>query len=274
MQSDLARKKATPPKRQRGERVARHLVERYLGLMHVSYDVIGVNYAALRRPDPRIAAQLRGALGSARSVVNVGAGTGSYEPDERSLVAVEPSREMIRQRSSAAPVVRSMAERLPFSTGSFDAAMAVLTVHHWSDRERGLRELRRVAREKVVLLTFDPAARGMWLTDYFPELIALDEAQMPPLETYERALGPVTIEPVPIAHDCHDGFLYAWWRRPSAYLDERLRSGSSSFWKLRGLEAGLARLSADLASGEWNRRYAALLEREAIDLGYRLISTR
>ncbi len=130
-----------------------------------------------------------------------------------------------------------------------------------------------MARERVVVLTYDPSARGMWLTDYFPELIALDEAQMPRLETYSRSLGPVIIEPVLIPHDCRDGFLYAWWRRPEAYLDERIRRASSSFWKLPSLGAGLTRLAAELSSGVWHRKYAAILELDAIDLGYRLVRT-
>jgi SAM-dependent methyltransferase len=242
--------------------------------MPATYDTIGIDYAALRKPDPRIAAHLWRALGNSRSVLNVGAGTGSYEPADRLVAALEPSREMIRQRPPrAAPAIQGQAENLPFADGSFDAAMAVLTVHHWSDQGRGLREMRRVSRGPVVLLTFDPAHRDMWLLDYFPALAALDDAQMPPLSEYERHLGPVDISPVPIPHDCSDGFLYAYWRRPAAYLDSGIRTGMSSFWALDGLEEGLARLKRDLDTGTWTKRYGALLELDALDAGYRLVAT-
>jgi SAM-dependent methyltransferase len=241
--------------------------------MQAIYDTIGVNYADLRRPDPRIGAALLKALGPGASVVNVGAGAGSYEPDDRLVVAVEPSIEMIRKRpTDAARAVQASAENLPFEDDSFDAAMAVLTIHHWPDQAAGLRELRRVSRGKVVLLTFDPASRP-WLTDYVPELATLDEANMPAVTEYARWLGPVRIEPLPVPHDCTDGFLYAYWRRPQAYLDPRLRSGSSSFWALQDVEAGMARLADDLASGEWSRRYGALLDLAAYDAGYRLVAT-
>lgn len=239
--------------------------------MDSKYDRIGVNYAALRKPDPRIAAAIEAALGDARTVLNVGAGTGSYEPPGRQVTAVEPSLGMIRKRPpGAAPVVQATAEALPFADGAFDAAMAILTLHHWADKAAGLAELRRVTRGRIVLLTFDPASRP-WLTDYLPGLAALDEAQMPAMADYARWLGAVRIDPVPIPHDCSDGFLYAWWRRPTAYLDPHIRSGSSSFWALGDVEAGLQRLQRDLDSGEWQRRYADLLARGAYDAGYRLV---
>ncbi|HEX4848443.1 MAG TPA: class I SAM-dependent methyltransferase [Novosphingobium sp.] len=239
--------------------------------MSALYDTIGIDYADLRRPDPRIAALIEAALGNARSVLNVGAGTGSYEPAGRDVTALEPSAEMIAKRpAGAAPAVQGGAEDLPFADASFDAVMAVLTVHHWSDQARGLSELRRVSRGRVVILTFDPVARP-WLTDYLPQLAALDEAAMPAIDSYERVLGPVEISPVPVPGDCSDGFLYAYWRRPRAYLDPRIRSGSSSFWLLDEVEAGLERLRADLESGEWERRYGALLDSDYYDAGYRLI---
>ena len=239
--------------------------------MTAKYDTIGVRYADFRRPDPRLARILADALGPGDSVVNVGAGTGSYEPTDRAVVAVEPSAAMIRGRPpSAAPAVRATAERLPFADQSFDAAMAVLTVHHWPDQPAGLRELRRVARGRIVILTFDPTARP-WLTDYLPELAALDEAQMPAMTDYARWLGPVRVAPVPVPHDCTDGFLYAYWRRPDAYLDPRRRAGSSSFWAIPAVEAGLGRLRADLASGAWARRHADLFALDAYDAGYRLV---
>ena len=240
--------------------------------MSVNYDTIGIDYAELRKPDPRIAALIASALGDARTVLNVGAGTGSYEPADRHLTALEPSRAMIRRRAPAsAPAVQGVAEHLPFADDSFEAAMAILTIHHWRDQAKGLREMRRVTRGPIVLLTFDPAHEGAWINDYFPELAALDDGQMPPMSEYGKRLGPVQISPVPIPHDCTDGFLYAYWRRPEAYLDARVRSGMSSFWKLGDVDRGLRRLAADFESGAWRRRHAALLTLDAYDAGYRLV---
>lgn len=241
------------------------------GAMTAKYDSIGINYAQLRKPDPRIAAAIHGALGQAQTVINVGAGTGSYEPGDRFVIAVEPSLEMIRQRPpSAINVVRAVAERLPFDDNAFGAAMAILTIHHWPRKEMGLRETRRVTRGPIVLLTFDRTHRP-WLTDYLPELVALDEAQMPEMSDYERWLGPVEVFPVLVPHDCSDGFLYAFWRRPHMYLDKRIRSGSSSFWVIGDAELGLERLRKDLATGEWERRYGELLTQDSYDAGYRLV---
>jgi SAM-dependent methyltransferase len=239
--------------------------------MTAKYDSIGINYAQLRKPDPRIAAAIQAALGPAETVLNVGAGTGSYEPVDRQVTAVEPSLEMIRQRSpSAAKVVQASAENLPFDDDAFDASMAILTIHHWPNKEMGLREMRRVTRGRIVLLTFDPSRRP-WLTDYFPELATLDEAQMPAMSHYQRWLGAVSVVPLPVPHDCSDGFLYAYWRRPEMYLDARMRSGSSSFWAMGSTETGLQRLRQDLETGEWKRRYAELLTQDTYDAGYRLV---
>jgi SAM-dependent methyltransferase len=203
--------------------------------------------------------------------LNVGAGTGSYEPKDRSVTAVEPSQEMIRKRSPrAARAIQASAGALPFADNSFDAAMAILTLHHWPDKEAGLREMRRVTRGRIVLLTFDPSHRP-WLTDYLPELAALDEAQMPAMADYARWLGPVQVTPVLVPHDCSDGFLYAYWRRPAAYLDPYIRSGSSSFWAVGNAEAGLLKLKQDLETGAWERRYAELLTLDNYDAGYRLV---
>jgi SAM-dependent methyltransferase len=240
--------------------------------MNRLYDTIGVDYAALRRPDPRIAARIEAALGPARTVLNVGAGSGSYEPAERMITAIEPSAEMIRQRlPSAATVIQTSAESLPFDARSFDAAMAVLTVHHWHDPARGLREMRRVARGPLVILTYDPAFRGFWLADYVPALVTLDDDRMPPLSLYADVLGPVEITPVPIPHDCLDGFLCAYWRRPAAYLDPRIRAAMSSFWGVGDVSAAMAQLAQDLESGEWARRYGTMLTHDDCDLGYRLV---
>jgi SAM-dependent methyltransferase len=240
--------------------------------MPAFYDTIGIDYSNLRKPDPRIAAMIHAALGSAESVLNVGAGTGSYEPADRRVIALELSIAMIRQRrAGAAPAVQGRAECLPFADKSFDAVMAVLTVHHWTDKQKGLAELRRVSRGPVVLLTFDPAHRGAWLNDYIPELVTLDEAQMPSMSDYERWLGSIEVTPVPIAHDCTDGFLYAYWKHPRAYLDPRIRKGISSFWLIDTASAALEKLERDLDSGAWAKRYAALRELDAYDAGYRLI---
>ena len=241
--------------------------------MTTLYDSIGIDYAQLRRPDLRIAAMIDAALDGAVTVLNVGAGTGSYEPARRMVTALEPSIEMIRQRQpGAAPVVQGMAEDLPFADDSFDAVMAVLTIHHWADHRKGLAEMRRVARRRVVILTFDPGFRGMWQLDYWPQLADLDDRAMPPLDTYAEILGAVEITPVLIPHDCQDGFLYAWWRRPHAYLDPRIRAGSSSFALCDGIEEGVERLERDLQSGAWEERYGALLTQDGCDMGYRLIT--
>jgi SAM-dependent methyltransferase len=189
------------------------------------------------------------------------------------VTAVEPSGEMIRKRGpAAAKAIQANADDLPFPDKSFDASMAILTIHHWPDKEAGLREMRRVTRGPIVLLTFDPSHRP-WLTDYVPELAALDETQMPILSDYERWLGPVQITPVLVPHDCSDGFLYAYWRRPAAYLDPYKRSGSSSFWAVRNAEAGLQKLKQDIETGAWERRYAELLALDEYDAGYRLLVT-
>lgn len=239
------------------------------------YDRIGLNYSDLRRPDPRIAAAIEAALGDSRTILNVGAGAGSYEPAGREVTALEPSIEMIRQRSApAAAIVQGQAEDLPFADRAFDASMAILTIHHWSAQAKGLKEMRRVTRGPIVLLTYDPAFRGFWLADYIPELVALDEAQMPAMTDYERWLGPVAISSVPIPHDCSDGFLSAYWRRPSAYLDPRVRAAMSSFWALGDVSEPLARLESDLQTGVWAERYGHLLELESCDCGYRLVVAR
>jgi SAM-dependent methyltransferase len=239
------------------------------------YDRIGEGYRLYRRPDPRIAAAITLALGPARTVVNVGAGPGSYEPAERVVVAVEPSAVMIRQRprsqrSARNPrVVQASATALPFGDGAFDAALAVLTVHHWPDRARGLAEMRRVARDRVVLFTWDPARRGFWLEDYFPAL-SLDREIFPSMEELRDVLGPIDARLLPIPHDCVDGFLGAYWRRPEAYLEPAVRSAISTFSKIE-VEPGLRRLRHDLEDGTWTRRYGHLRTRTELDLGYRVV---
>ena len=243
--------------------------------MAARYDAIGRTYTATRGTDPRIAARIWDALGDARTVVNVGAGTGSYEPPDREVTAVEPSAVMIAQRPPGAPpAVQASAEALPFDDGSFDAAMAVLTIHHWSDFPAGAAELRRVARDRVVVFSWDPAyVARMWLgPDYFPELARQDADGFPSLADQAAALN-AEAHVVSIPWDCRDGFMSAFWRRPDAYLDPTVRAGISTLAKRseEELAEGLARLRADLASGAWARRHADLLERDELDVGYRLL---
>jgi SAM-dependent methyltransferase len=238
------------------------------------YDSIGKRYTDVRGEDPRIAARIRAALGDARTVVNIGAGTGSYEPADLEVVAVEPSETMIAQRpEGAAPVIRAFAEALPFKDRSFDAAMAVLTDHHWSDHARGLAEMSRVAK-RVVLFTWDPASilDGWVVRDYFPSMTELIPDDYRFAHTIAR-LGHARAKPVPVPHDCVDGFFHAYWRRPEAYLSDEVRAGISVFAQLdaSAVEAGVKKLRRDLESGTWERRNGHLLELDEIDLGYRLV---
>jgi SAM-dependent methyltransferase len=236
------------------------------------YDSIGHGYRERRKQDPRIAERVVRALGSSESIVNVGAGAGSYEPRDRKLVAVEPSMVMIRQRPpEASPAVCASATNLPFRDESFDASLAVLTLHHWPDVWRGIEELRRAARKTVVILTFDTSVGGFWLTDYFPEILEADQRTMPAVSAIERHLGTTKVFDIPIPHDCTDGLLGAHWRRPHAYLDPGVRSATSVFSQIGDLEPGLSRLRADLESGSWRRKYGHLLSRSDLDLGYRLV---
>jgi SAM-dependent methyltransferase len=210
-------------------------------------------------------------------VVNVGAGAGAYEPFDREVLPIEPSARMIAQRSpDLAAAIRGYAECLPLPSDCVDAAMACMTLHHWTDWRIGVQELRRVARKRVVIFTYDrDYAESFWLLrDYLPRLGRLDSARFPALEEQSDALAEeVRVEPVPIAHDCEDGFLGAYWRRPRAYLDEGVRAGMSTFHLPGAAELldGLEELAEDLDSGRWEDRYAELLELEQIDLGYRLL---
>ena len=240
------------------------------------YDAIGSTYRHHRRPDARIASAITCALDDAWTVVNVGAGAGAYEPRDRSVVAVEPSLTMIRQRpDGTAPVVQASALQLPFRDRTFGAALAVLTVHHWPDRARGLTELARVVRDRVVVVTWDPGSAGFWLTqDYFPEIVAIDRQIFPTMEDFRRTLGDVEVRCLPIPHDCSDGFLGAYWRRPRAYLDAGTRSAISTFAKLAHVEAGLARLQEDIEEGTWERRYGHILNEAELDLGYRIVTAK
>lgn len=242
------------------------------------YDHIGQTYASTRRPDPRIARAIALACGDAATIVNVGAGTGSYEPMATRLVAVEPSRAMIRQRRSApVPVVQAVAEALPFPAGAFDVALAVLTIHHWTDWRLGVAEMTRVAR-RVVVFAFDLSAlNDFWLTNtYFPEIIEFDRQRSPSVEALSTELQDSRVVHVPVPHDCADGFLAAFWRRPEAYLDPAVRASISSFalMEASALNRGLTQLHADLRSGVWDQRYGHLRTLDTFDAGYRLVATR
>jgi SAM-dependent methyltransferase len=237
------------------------------------YDRIGRGYSTTRRADPRIEEQIHRALGDAASIVNVGAGAGSYEPRDREVVAVEPSERMIAQRpSDSAPVVRAVAEDLPFGDGAFDASMAVLSDHHWGDRARGLREMRRVARLRAVLFTWDQSRvdEGWLVRDFLPGFSRLPGM---PLREIADHLGATEVQIVPIPADCQDGFLHAYWARPHAYLDPAVRRNISVFARLPApeVDAAVARLRADLESGAWSERNAAIVGEAEMDLGYRLL---
>jgi SAM-dependent methyltransferase len=238
------------------------------------YDTIGATYTVTRRTEPRIAARVWAALGDARTVLNVGAGTGSYEPPDRRVLAVEPSALMRSQRPpDAAPCLAGSAENLPFGDQSFDAALAFSTVHHWQDPIAGLREMRRVAR-RVVVVTADTSDPGrFWLSrDYLPEFAGLSVGR-PSLAEQAGAIG-ARIEPVPVPWDCADGFYEAYWRRPEAYLDENVRRGVS-IWASVGPDAerrAVRSLRADLASGRWAERNRDLQGLDAAELGLRLLT--
>jgi hypothetical protein len=244
------------------------------------YERHGAGYAVVRRPDPRIAARLHAALGASRTVLNVGAGAGSYEPADRYVLAVEPSAAMRAQRpAGAAPAVDATAEHLPFDDDSFDAAMATVTVHQWSDVEQGLRELRRVARGPVVVLTFDaPALQRFWLADYLPEVMAVELTRFPTLDQVTRVLArgstEVRVDVVPVPRDCTDGFGEAYYARPEAFLRPEVRAATSGLELTDpdAVERGLARLEADLSSGAWDRAYGHWRRRAEYDGALRLVT--
>ncbi len=242
------------------------------------YDRIGRDYARTRREDPRFAARIRGALGDAASVVNVGAGAGSYEPRDRTVFAVEPSVVMLAQRAPrGAPAVRAAAGALPLPNGGVDAAMAILTLHHWDgEQEAGMRELRRVARGPVVVLTYDPRVSGaMWLmAQYLPEVAALDHRIFPLPERIADWLGgTVRVETVPIPCDTPDWMLGSFWAYPERVSDPGARAATSGFARMPAAVVArvVAAVSRDLASGEWDARHGHLRTLDAYDVGLRLL---
>jgi hypothetical protein len=242
----------------------------------VDYEAHGDGYSAQRRSDPRIAAAVLAALGSARTVLNVGAGAGSYEPGDRYVVAVEPSAAMRAQRPAASvPAIDAVAESLPFDDDAFDAAMASSTVHQWQDLDRGLAELRRVTRGPIAILTYDPDTLDrFWLADYAPEVIAAERRRQPPIARLVAALGEKTeVRRIPVPADCSDGFKEAYFARPERFLDDAVRRSQSSwtFVEPAVQERAVARLRADLASGAWDERYGALRTQSELDGSLRLV---
>jgi SAM-dependent methyltransferase len=242
------------------------------------YDTIGTSYAGTRREDPRLRARIHAALGDARSVVNVGAGAGSYEPRDRHVIAIEPSDVMAAQRPrELAPAIRASAGALPLRDGAVDAAMAVVTIHHWdAEREAGVRELRRVARGPVVIVTYDPRVSGeMWLVaDYLPEVAALDQEIFPVPELVAEWLGgDVRIDPLPVPRDCADWMLGSFWAHPERVLDPVARANTSGFARMEPavVERVVADVERDLGSGAWDARWGALRELDEFDAGLRLI---
>ena len=238
------------------------------------YEDIGRSYARTRREDPRIAAEIAACLGVSRTIVNVGAGTGSYEPRDRLVVAVEPSPEMVRQRRGRTRrVVQAVAEALPFPDAAFDVGMAVLTIHHWTEPESGLRELRRVARRQAVFF-FEPLrTHDFWALDYFPEALDVPSEQRAPGEdVLRRALRVREVRPLLVPRDCTDGFGAAFWARPEAYLDPEVQAGMSwlALISPEARKRGTARLAAALSSGAWDQRHGHLRHRSTYDGGYRI----
>jgi SAM-dependent methyltransferase len=245
--------------------------------MRVAYDRIGKGYSDFRSTDPHIAAAISSALGSAASVINVGAGTGSYESCAQACIAIEPSSIMIAQRpAGSAPIMQATAEMLPLMSDSFDAATALLTVHHWVDLDAGLRELRRVAR-RVVVFTFDATVHdAFWLfTEYLPEATTAASQRPPAPEEIGERLGGARIEVVPIPSLCRDGFTQAYWKRPEAYLDPEVRKCCSTFAELPEslVEERMGRLEADLVSGRWAANHRQLLNADSYDGGLRLVKS-
>ena len=242
---------------------------------HVDYDRRGRGYTRGRRTDPRIAARIHAALGDARTVLNVGAGAGSYEPEDRYVLAVEPSATMRAQRPPhAAPCLDGRAEALPFDDDSFDAAMACITIHHWEPPSAGLAELRRVARGPVVVFTFDLDGLPAWQQEHLAEGLELERPRFGPVTTVAEALGGRTrVEHVPTPGDCVDGFFEAFWRRPEALLDPAVRS-AQSMWALLADEVEeriVARLAAALESGAWDAEHGHLRGQDAFDGALRLV---
>ena len=242
--------------------------------MKAKYDTIGINYATQRKSDPRIAQQILEKLKGAQRIVNIGAGSGSYEPDNIDLVAVEPSIEMIQQRSpNAHPVIQGTAEHLPFPDKSFTHALTILSMHHWENRAIAFNEINRVATQNFIAISWNPEAAHFWLTkDYFPEIMEIDRAIFPNINEIQNHFDDVQVTALLIPEDCIDGFLAAYWKRPAAYLNEAVRNSISSFAKLKDVSKGLAKLKSDIESGKWQEINQSILKESSLDVGYIIIS--
>lgn len=245
-----------------------------------NYDKHGQQYSGYRKTDPRIAAFVDKAFGDAKTILNVGAGAGSYEPEDRYVTAVEPSAVMRSQRlaNNKVPAINATADALPFDDKAFDASMAMVTVHHWKDMQKGLKELRRVTKEQVIIMTFDPdALDDFWNVHYFPELIEVEKARYPTIDFITNALsGTCEIQQIPIPLDCVDGFQEAFYGRPEAFLEREVRQSQSAWAFLReGLEEQYVKaLADDLASGEWDRKYGHFRTQPEFTGALRLIIAR
>lgn len=238
------------------------------------YETIGRQYSGRRQPDPRIAAAIRAALGEVKTLCNIGAGSGSYEPDDIAVTAVEPSEIMISQRTSPAQVVRAVAEDLPFNDNEFDAAMAVLSVHHWEDPALGLAEMRRISKRQVVFAFDHDLHNSFWLLqEYLPEIIEFEDGRGIPLQKIIDQLQVESVIPVPIPHDCVDGFQAAYWRRPELYLETDVQANISTFAQLpqNVIRRGMDKLKSDLESGLWYQQQEWLLDKAELDFGYRIL---
>ena len=240
----------------------------------VKYDNIGIDYAKQRKSDPRIATQIFDRLKNATKVVNIGAGSGSYEPKNINLIAVEPSIEMINQRATNAhPVIQGYAESLPFPDKSFSHALTILSMHHWSDRDKAFKEINRITTEMFIAVSWNPEADPFWLTkDYFPEVYDLDKTIFPNLDELKDYFDDVEMTPLLIPEDCIDGFLAAYWKRPLSYLDQKVRNSISSFSKFKDLDKRLNKLDSDVKNGIWSKTNASILMNTKLDAGYVIIT--
>lgn len=242
-----------------------------------NYDKHGQKYSGYRRTDPRIEEYVYTGLGSAKTILNVGAGAGAYEPEDRYVIAVEPSRVMRSQRQHAnkMPAVIGTAESLPFDDDSFDASMAMVTVHHWLDIRKGLQELRRVTREQVLIMTFDPdALDDFWNAHYFPEIVEVEKSRYPTIDFITKALsGNCEVQSIPIPFDCEDGFQEAYYGRPEAFLEKEIRLSQSAWGFVSDeVEEQLVKsLSDDLKSGEWDKKYGKFRRMSSYTCALRLI---
>lgn len=242
-----------------------------------NYDKLGQKYSSYRQTDPRIAQYVTNALADAKTVLNVGAGAGSYEPMDKYVVAVEPSVAMRQQRidRNKVPAINAKADNLPFDNNSFDASMAMITVHHWSDMDKGLKELRRVTKHQIVIMTFDPEQLdNFWNAEYFPEVIEVEKARYPTIDFIKNSLGGhCKVIPIPIPLDCKDGFQEAFYGRPEAFLEKEIRLSQSAWGFIpdEKQEEIVKRLKMDLESGSWDKKYGHFRTQEFFTCALRLI---